>query len=94
MSGIITVLFASMFASGFAKHQFSPEAAMFCASARSDRVKTKVFLTAQRKKDPGLAGTDMQTQLERLRVSLPICQIQGAFALKQAATLCDMVGSL
>ncbi|CAE7033625.1 Slc9a8 [Symbiodinium natans] len=33
MSGIITVLIASMFASGFAKHQFSPEATMFCAFA-------------------------------------------------------------
>jgi len=33
MSGIITVLFASMFASGFAKYQFSAEASMFCAFA-------------------------------------------------------------
>ncbi|CAE7656908.1 SLC9A8 [Symbiodinium pilosum] len=33
MSGIITVLFASMFASGFAKQQFSKEASMFCAFA-------------------------------------------------------------
>lgn len=33
MSGIITVLFASMFASAFAREQFSAEATMFCAFA-------------------------------------------------------------
>ncbi|CAE7564732.1 SLC9A8 [Symbiodinium sp. CCMP2456] len=33
MSGIITVLFASMFASAFAREQFSSEATMFCAFA-------------------------------------------------------------
>lgn len=33
MSGIITVLFGAMFASAFAKYQFSGEVNMFCASA-------------------------------------------------------------
>lgn len=31
MSGIISVLFGSMFASTFAKYQFSNEVSMFCA---------------------------------------------------------------
>ncbi|CAJ1335681.1 unnamed protein product [Effrenium voratum] len=33
LSGIITVLFGAMFASGFARYQFPPEASMFCAFA-------------------------------------------------------------
>ena len=72
MSGIITVLFGAMFASAFAKYQFSGEVNMFCASALDPFVRAKNI-------DVNCAcSPEIEKQsCEFSTYQLPVCTAQG-----------------